>query len=66
MGMIKRGDAVVFADSKTEDAFNSLSDDDFLKKAIKKAFGKLKENVFCGERVGKNLIPKEFKKRSLA
>jgi|SRR3989338_8324142 len=60
MGLTKPADKVVFIDDKLEEAFNSLSDEDWLKRAIKKAIEKLKENAFCGERIPKNLIPKVY------
>lgn len=63
MRLIKSADAVIFADDKTEDAFNSMSEDDWLKKAIKRAIKSLKENVFCGEKIKKNLIPKDYIKK---
>ncbi len=60
---IKPSDKVVFVDDKLEDAFISLSENDWLKKAIKRAIDKLKENAFCGERIKKELIPKEYIKK---
>ena len=62
MKKILHADAVIFVDEKTEEAFNSLSEDDQIKKAIAKAIEKLKENVFCGEKIKKKLIPKEYLK----
>lgn len=63
MGLIKSADGVIFADSRIEKEFNSLSENHWLKKAIKKAIGNLKQNVFCGERIRKELIPKEYIKK---
>lgn len=63
MRPVRPADAVIFADEKTEDAFNSMSEDDWLKKAIKRAISNLKQNVFCGERIKKRLIPKEYIKK---
>lgn len=60
MGLAKPAKRVIFADEKLEDAFALLSDSDWLKKAINKAIDDLKENVFCGERIKKELIPKEY------
>ena len=60
MKPIKPAHKVVFSNDKLEDAFNSLSEKDLLKKAIKKAIDDLKENVFCGEAIPKRLIPKEY------
>ena len=42
----KPTDGVVFADDKLEESYNSLKDDDWLKRAVKKAIDNLKENVF--------------------
>ena len=56
----KRADKVVFADDSMEEAFNSLSEEDWLKKALRKAIQDLKENAFCGERVPKRLMPKVY------
>ena len=63
MRPVKPADAVIFAENETEFAFNSLSEESPLKKSIKKAISKLKENVFCGEKIKKKLIPKEYIKR---
>ena len=60
MGLIKSASGVVFAENKTEKAFNSLADEDSLKKAIKKTIEKLNENVFYGEKISKRQIPKEY------
>ena len=57
---IKPSDKVTFVDDKLEEAFNSLNEEDWLKKAINKAIEKLKENAFCGERIKKELIPKVY------
>ena len=51
---------VVFADDKLEKAFDSLTEDDWLKKAIKRAILDLKENSACGRRIKKEQIPKEY------
>ena len=56
----KPADGVVFADDKVENAFNLLSEDDWLEKAIRKAVDELKDNVFCGGSVPKKQIPKEY------
>ena len=60
MKPILSANAIIFAEDNTEDAFNSLSEDDQIKKAIKKAIERLKENVFCGEKIKNKLIPKEY------
>jgi len=63
MRPFKPANGVIFADSKTEEAFNSLAEDSPLKKAVKKAISDLKENVFCGEKISYKLIPKEYIKK---
>jgi len=60
MKPIKKADEVIFADDKTEESFNSLGEEDWLKKAIKRAIDTLKENVFSGEKIRRELIPKEY------
>lgn len=60
MGLIKPASGVIFAEDKTEEAFNSLIDEDCLKKAIKKTIEKLNENVFYGEKISKKQILKEY------
>ncbi len=60
MGLIKPADGVVFADSRLEKEFNSLSENHWLKKSLKRVIEKLKQNVFCGERIKKELIPQEY------
>ena len=57
----KPADGVVFADDKIEKAYNSLEENDWLKKAVKKAIDNLKENIFSGERIPQKQIPKEYK-----
>ena len=56
----KPSDKVSFADNKLEEAFNSLDEEDWLKKAVKRVIENLKENAFCGERIKKELIPKIY------
>lgn len=63
MGIIKPADNIVFADNKLEEEFNSLPENNWLKKAIDKSIYDFKENVFCGERIRKKLIPKEYIKK---
>jgi hypothetical protein len=63
MGLKKPAKGVIFADDKVERAFNSLPENDWLKKAINKAIFDLKENAFCGEQIKKELIPKEYVKK---
>ena len=43
--------------------FNALEENDWLKKALRKAIADLKENIFCGEHIKKKLIPKEYIKK---
>lgn len=63
MRLQKKADGVIFADEKLERAFESLSEEDWLKKALRKAIEDLKENVFAGENIPKKLIPKEYKNK---
>ena len=63
MKLQKKADAVIFADRKLENAFESLPENDWLKKSINKAIEKLKENIFAGENIPKKLIPKEYKNK---
>lgn len=63
MGLSKPADRVKFADSKVEENFNSLKEEDWLKKALRKAISDFKENAFCGERIRKELIPKKYIKK---
>jgi len=63
MRLIKPADGVIFAEEKTEEAFNSLSENDPLKKAIKRAIENMKQNAFCGEKIKRELIPKEYIKK---
>ena len=51
---------VVFIDDKLEESFNSLRDDDPIKKAIIRAIHDLRRNAFSGIQVPKRLIPKIY------
>jgi len=51
---------IIFVDDELENAFNSLSDDDSLKKALKRAILEIQDNIFCGRQVRKYLIPKRI------
>lgn len=51
---------VVFADKNLEESFRKLSDQDIIKKALKRAIKDIKTNVFCGRRVKKKIIPKKL------
>jgi hypothetical protein len=60
MRLFKPADKVIFADTKIEDEFNSIKDNEWLKKAILRAIADFKENAFCGERIKKEIIPKIY------
>ena len=51
---------VKFISDELEKDFNSLKDDDFIKRAIIRAIQDLKENAFCGIQIPKKLFPKEY------
>ncbi len=51
---------VVFISDELENDFNSLPDDDFVKKSIIKAVEDLKCNAFAGIHISKRLIPDEY------
>jgi len=53
---------VVFANDKIEKEFYDLRDGD-LKKFLKRAMFDLQSNAFCGIRLPKKLIPKEYIKK---
>lgn len=63
MAFRKPANSVIFADKEIEKAFNSLREEDWLKKVLMKAINDLKENAFCGQRIKKELIPAEYKKK---
>ena len=50
----------MFISDELEKDFNSLKEDDFIKKAIIRAIQDLKENAFSGIQVPKRLIPKIY------
>ena len=54
---------VVFVSEKLENAFESLSEEDPLKKHIKRAIEDLKNNAFTGTQIPKRLFPKEYIKK---
>ncbi len=60
MRPIKKADGIIFAEDKIEEAFNSLSENDWLKKSLKKAIEILKYNFFSEEKIKKELIPREY------
>lgn len=57
--MIKRS-KVVFVSEVLEKTFESLPENEVLKKHIKRAIEEIKENAFTGIRIPKRLFPKEY------
>src|SRR3989344_2791631 len=51
---------VVFISDELEESFNSLPENDFLKRAITRAVEDLKQNAFTGIQIPKRLIPKDY------
>ena len=51
---------VVFISDELEKDFNSLKEDDPIKKAMIRAIQDLKENAFFGIQIPKRLFPKEY------
>ncbi|MBS3123513.1 hypothetical protein J4437_02645 [Candidatus Woesearchaeota archaeon] len=51
---------VVFISEELERDFNSLKEDDPLKKGMVRAIQDLKENAFSGIQIPKRLFPKEY------
>ena len=51
---------VKFISEKLQENFNSLSEDDPIKKSIKRAIKDLQDNAFFGIQLPKRLIPKEY------
>lgn len=60
---IKPANGVKFIEQYLENDFESLPDNNPIKKGIQKAIIDLKENVFCGERIEKRRIPKDYVKK---
>lgn len=58
-----RASKVVFVSKELEDSFNTLPENDFLKKSIIQAVKNLKENAFTGIHVPKRLIPEDYIRR---
>jgi Txe/YoeB family toxin of Txe-Axe toxin-antitoxin module len=54
---------VKFISKKLEKEFNSLKDDDPIKKSLIKAIHSLRQNAYCGIQIPKRLIPKEYLKK---
>jgi|SRR3989344_3014902 len=63
MRFVKSADGVAFAEDNLENAFNSLAVNSPLKNSINKAIKDLKENIFCGEQIKKERIPKDYVRR---
>lgn len=63
MGFRKPADGVTFAENDLELAFNSLAENSPLKNSINKAIEDLKENIFCGEQIRKERMPKDYVKK---
>ncbi len=57
--MIKPSE-VVFSDDKIEKEFYKLKKEDALRKFLERAIKDLQNNAFCGTRIPKRLIPKEY------
>ncbi len=51
---------VKFISDELEKDFESLKEDDFLKKSIKRAIRDLRNNAFFGIQIPKRLFPKEY------
>jgi Txe/YoeB family toxin of Txe-Axe toxin-antitoxin module len=51
---------VKFISEKLQENFNSLNEDDPIKKSIKRAIKDLQNNAFSGIKLPKRLIPKEY------
>ena len=51
---------VVFISDELESVFNSLKEDDAIKKGLVRAIRDLQENAFSGVQVPKRLIPKVY------
>ncbi len=60
---MKKNSYAVFADDKIEKAFYNLQETNEIKKFIKRAIRDIEENAFCGIRIPKKLIPKEYIKK---
>ncbi len=56
---------VVFFKDDLQTSFEELSEDDPIKKALKKAIKEIQENPFCGRNVKKELIPEKFSVNNL-
>lgn len=54
---------VKFISERLEKSFNSLNDNDPIKKAIKRAVKDLQQNAFFGIQIPKRLFPEEYIKK---
>lgn len=54
---------IVFIDAEVEKAFNSLGENDPIKKALIRAFQNIKEDFQAGEYIPKNKIPPAYLKK---
>ena len=50
----KPADEVIFAEESIENNFDNLPEEDWLKKALRKAIADIKENIFCGKNIRKD------------
>jgi hypothetical protein len=57
-------DRVVFIKQDLQEAFDSMSEDDPIKKGLRKAIADISQNIFSGRQVKKNLIPKKYSELS--
>ena len=51
---------IIFLDDELQRSYDSLKDDDPIKKGIKKALKEISENAFCGRNVKRELVPKKY------
>jgi len=51
---------VVFVDDELEKSFNSLNENDPIKKSLSRAIKNIQEDAFCGRNVKKELIPNKI------
>lgn len=54
---------IIFIDDELENAFDSLQDNDPIKKALVRAIQNIKEDFQAGEYIPKNKIPNEYLKK---
>jgi len=54
---------VIFISQELEEEFESLPENDIIKKAIIRAINDLKQNAFCATPIPKKLIPEEYIKK---